>query len=85
MVNGIPLDCIFCETSADCDDCDEHTEDVCFEPDGQCIHLQRTLSGVPGDMDGDGDADLRDYALFAMCFTGPGGETPESCPFQPDP
>ncbi len=29
--------------------------------------------GLPGDMDGDGDLDLGDFAAFLNCFTGPGG------------
>ena len=29
-----------------------------------------------GDMDGDGDADLDDHALFAECLSGPGVTTP---------
>ena len=29
-------------------------------------------SAVPGDADGDGDADLADFALFTDCLAGPG-------------
>ena len=31
---------------------------------------------TPGDVDGDGDADLYDYAVFADCMNGPGVSTP---------
>ena len=35
--------------------------------------------GVPGDLDGDGDIDLDDYAGFAACLTGPDGGVPAGC------
>ncbi len=34
---------------------------------------------VPGDMDGDADADLNDYAAFHACMTGPGGVSGSPC------
>lgn len=44
--------------------------------------------GGPGDLDGDGDVDVGDYALFLFCFTGPnGGPASPGCSpvdFEPD-
>ncbi|MCH7720117.1 MAG: DNRLRE domain-containing protein [Planctomycetes bacterium] len=44
--------------------------------------------GGPGDLDGDGDVDVADYALFLFCFTGPnGGPASQGCSpvdFEPD-
>ena len=34
---------------------------------------------IPGDLDGDGDVDLIDYANFARCVAGPGVATPPAC------
>ena len=84
--NGIPRDCIICSSPADCNDCDDSTKDGCWiaagHQVGECLHVKICEPGImPGDMDGDNDIDLRDYAIFASCFTGPNGETPISCPF----
>jgi hypothetical protein len=35
-------------------------------------------ASVPGDLDGDGDADVRDHTVFATCLNGPGVATPPS-------
>ena len=42
------------------------------------VKLIETPDGCVGDMDGDGDADLLDYADFSNCMTSPGGEC--ECP-----
>ncbi len=34
---------------------------------------------TPGDLDGDGDVDLDDFAIFLDCVTGPGGGVPPGC------
>ena len=36
-------------------------------------HFYIHVSRLPGDMDGDGDVDNDDYALFVPCYTGPDG------------
>lgn len=44
------------------------------------FELLTACPGVPGDCDGDGDADLDDFASFLDCFTGPnGGPVPPEC------
>ena len=35
---------------------------------------------VPGDIDGDNDVDLADFALCALCLAGPDGARPDACP-----
>jgi hypothetical protein len=40
----------------------------------------RGIVAVPGDTDGDGDVDLDDYGIFAMCLEGPNmGAAPPGC------
>lgn len=77
--DGVPNDCIVCETPSDCEDCNEGTTDGCFR--GRCIRLEQGGLTMPGDMDGDGDLDLDDFAIFELCFSGPDGQIPETCPF----
>ena len=42
---------------------------------------EKSLYAVPGDVDGDGDVDLRDHAMRADCFTGPGVSRGPACEF----
>jgi len=37
------------------------------------VSFSVTSAGLPGDLDGDGDVDAADQAVFAGCLTGPGG------------
>ncbi|MCB9867920.1 MAG: hypothetical protein H6816_14945 [Phycisphaerales bacterium] len=48
--------------------------------------LNLDLAAVPGDYDGDGDADLADFAAFPNCLTGPVDEytDPDCAPFDFD-
>jgi aminopeptidase N len=51
-------------------------------PGGSAVIQFVVIQSTPGDMDGDGDVDLNDFATFALCFHGaavttpPGGCTP---------
>ena len=38
-----------------------------------------TVSGAPGDFDGDGDADLMDYGSLKDCLSGPTGVLKKGC------
>lgn len=78
--NGVPDDCMVCNSWRDCDDCNLATRDGCYE--GRCVHAPMcNPDSTIGDMDGDNDFDLHDYAIMSLCFTGPGGSMPPSCPF----
>lgn len=75
---------INCETSADCNDYNACTRDVCgtgntctamanYDPRLYCCYpADGTLcdkpAGLPGDFDGDGGVDLADFARFQTCF-----------------
>ena len=39
----------------------------------------RLVPSLPGDLNGDGDVDLADFAQFEICFTGPGGTLVPGC------
>lgn len=79
--DGFPNDCITCVTWADCDDCSFTTRDGCYE--GECLHANLVdPNALVGDIDRDGDFDLRDWAIMSLCFTGPDGDVPGPCPFR---
>jgi len=78
--DGLANDCVTCNDPEDCDDCNSATTDGCFR--NRCIRLAAcSVNFVPGDMDGDGDLDLDDFAIMSLCFSGPDGVIPQSCPF----
>ena len=44
------------------------------------VYVFAPITGsAPGDMDGDGDVDLDDHAIFAECMTGPEGSVTTNC------
>jgi hypothetical protein len=74
--NGLPDDC-----DPDCNENDlPDFLDIIFG-----ISQDRNFNGVPdecdvpGDLDGDGDCDLGDYAPLAACMEGPGVYSPPGC------
>ena len=77
--DGIPNDCVICSSRTECDDCDAETADACIQ--GVCVHLPECSQQHAADLDGDGDVDLADYAIFALCVGGPDSPVPDSCPF----
>ena len=82
--DGLPDDCITCGSDDDCYDCNDATDDICHVEgtDNRCLHVPNCAGNIiPGDTDNDGDLDLEDYSIFVLCFSGPDGEIPSSCPF----
>ena len=76
--NGLcPDDGMFCNGVESCDpvlDCIS-SGDPCMAG-LLCVEATDTCEPVPGDLDGDLDVDLADYALFAACLAGPDVTTP---------
>ncbi|MFH0981088.1 MAG: hypothetical protein V2A79_06085 [Planctomycetota bacterium] len=68
-----------------CDDCScAHSQPLNCNLKGRAFWwMMARLAGWPGpsdaDLDDDGDADLKDFALFQRCFTGSGGGVPSGC------
>lgn len=59
-----------------------HSEDPATRPPP--IDVTRDVfelngGSLPGDYDGDGQADLNDFAYFQACYSGPGGAPPPNC------